>query len=193
MSLWPTAGTVEVLGERYGRVDLSGRSGSRIGLASTAVEAVMRPDLFDPAQLIVTARHGALEPWWHEYTEAERVQRPGRRAGGRARAGRSAAHQPFETLSAGERRRVSIARALMPDPERLLVLDEPMANLDLGAREGLIRDLSRAWQGPNRSRQETRPRDPPSRGHPGRGSKHALVLRGRPGGQGRPDRRRARR
>jgi iron complex transport system ATP-binding protein len=48
---------------------------------------------------------------------------------------------PFGTLSAGERRRASIARALMPDPD-LLLLDEPAASLDLGARETLLHDLS---------------------------------------------------
>jgi iron complex transport system ATP-binding protein len=135
MSLWPTSGTVEVLGERYGRVD-SRELRRRVGSAGSSVEAAMRPDL-TARTLIMTARHGAFEPWWHVYDEADR-----------ARAGDLAARmglgptvdQPFATLSAGERRRTSIARALMPDPD-LLLLDEPTASLDLQARELLLRDL----------------------------------------------------
>jgi iron complex transport system ATP-binding protein len=137
MALWPTSGTVDVLGERYGRMDAREHR-RRIGVAGSAIEAQMRGDL-TPRTLIMTARHGAFEPWWHVYDDADRE-----RAGELATRMGLAAHvdQPFETLSAGERRRTSIARALMPDPE-LLLLDEPTASLDLAARELLLRDLAR--------------------------------------------------
>jgi iron complex transport system ATP-binding protein len=136
MSLWPTTGRVEVLGERYGRVDVREHR-RRIGLAGSAVEASFRDDL-SPMDLIMTARHAATEPWWHDYTEADRER--ARDLAIRLGLGGVLRH-PFGTLSAGERRRTSIARALMPEPD-LLLLDEPTASLDLGARETLLHDLA---------------------------------------------------
>jgi iron complex transport system ATP-binding protein len=136
LELWPTAGSVEVLGARYGRVD-SRELRRRIGTASSAVEARLRPDL-TPLTLVMTARHAATEPWWHLYTDDDRARARGLLEGlGLG----GVANQPYGTLSAGERRRASIARALMPDPD-LLLLDEPGASLDLGARETLIDDLT---------------------------------------------------
>ena len=137
LTLWPTAGTVDVLGARYGKVD-SRELRRRIGAAGSAVELHLRDDL-TPVDLVMTARHAATEPWWHVFEDADRVR--ARDLLDRLGIGAIADH-PFGTLSAGERRRVSIARALMPDPE-LLLLDEPAASLDLGARETLLRDLSR--------------------------------------------------
>lgn len=136
MSLWPSAGSVEVLGETYGRTDARDLR-RRVGVAGSAIEDAMRPDL-TPLDLIMTARHGAFEPWWHVYTatDRERAAAIGERLGLAEHL-----HQPFSTLSAGERRRTSIARALMPDPD-ILFLDEPTASLDLAARETLLHDLA---------------------------------------------------
>jgi iron complex transport system ATP-binding protein len=137
LTLWPTAGTVDVLGARYGHVD-SREIRRRIGAAGSAVELQLRDDL-TPVELVMTARHAATEPWWHVFTDADRDRAAALLDG--LGLGAVAGH-PFGTLSAGERRRVSIARALMPDPD-LLLLDEPAASLDLGARETLLRDLAR--------------------------------------------------
>ena len=134
LALWPTAGTVQVLGERFGRVDAREHR-RRIGYAA-AIEPDPERDL-TPFQLVLSARHAAAEPWWHVYEDAHRdraraiVERLGIA---------HVAEHPFRTLSSGERRRVAIARALMPAPE-ILLLDEPAAGLDLGARETLILDL----------------------------------------------------
>ncbi len=136
LDLWPTSGTVDVLGERYGRVDARAHR-RRIGAAGSAVEGLFRADL-SPLTLVMTARHAATEPWWHVYTEEDEA----RARMLLARFGlEGIADHPYGSLSAGERRRTSIARALMPDPD-LLLLDEPAANLDLGARETLIADLA---------------------------------------------------
>ena len=136
LELWPTAGTVDVLGARYGRID-SRDLRRRIGAAGSAIEGALRPDL-SPVTIVMTARHAATEPWWHRYTEDDQAR--ARSLLERLGLGRVADHA-YGTLSAGERRRTSIARALMPDPD-LLLLDEPAASLDLGARETLIEDLT---------------------------------------------------
>ena len=134
--LWPTSGTVEVLGETIGRVDAR-ELRRRVGYAGAGLETAIDPAL-TALDVVVTARHAALGPWWHTYSDDDR-----------ARAGEllwaigvgELAGRPFGQLSTGERRRVQIARALMPAPD-LLILDEPGASLDLGAREALVRDLA---------------------------------------------------
>lgn len=132
----PTSGTVEVLGERLGRVDIR-ELRRNVGYASAALADQLRRDL-SAHDVVRTARHGALEPWWHTYTDAD-----GERAD-ECLAVMGVAHhrdRRFGTLSSGEQQRVLLARTVMNDPA-VVLLDEPSARLDLGGREELVATLS---------------------------------------------------
>jgi iron complex transport system ATP-binding protein len=136
-SLWlhPSEGRVDVLGERLGHTDVR-RLRERIGLASAGLADQLRPRLTG-REVVMTALHGALEPWWHDYTDADRD----RAMSLLARLGVDlAADRAFGTLSSGERQRVLLARTLMNEPG-LVLLDEPTAGLDLPGREQLVASL----------------------------------------------------
>lgn len=137
LRLHPTTGRVTVLGTELGRADIRPLLG-RVGYAAASLADQLRPGL--PAiDVVMTAKHGALETWWHTYDDDDRRQA----ADQLDRVGVGAlATQPFGTCSSGEKQRILIARALMTDPA-LIILDEPTAALDLGGREQFVATLDR--------------------------------------------------
>lgn len=132
--LFPTSGHVTVLGQRYGTVDVR-EVRKRIGYMSQSL--IEKLALADPVwEVVATGEYGYLRFYQQIDSSVERKARAIISELGISRL----ADQPLGTLSQGERKKVLLARALMAEPE-LLIMDEPCAGLDLFEREKLLAEL----------------------------------------------------
>lgn len=134
---FPTAGRVKLLGEELGKVNTA-ELHQRIGLCSSAILRRIPPHHSLESTILYSA-YGVIAGSYHEvFDESDR-----KRACDLMNAfGIShLSNHRIDTLSDGERQRMMICRALMADPE-IMLLDEPAAGVDLGAREELMGALS---------------------------------------------------
>lgn len=139
----PSTGEARVLGETLGEINVF-ELRTRIGFASSALAAHI-PNSERVLDVVMTASYGITGRWNELYEDID--ERRARRVLNEWSLG-DFADRAYGTLSDGEKKRAQIARAVMADPE-LLLLDEPVASLDLAAREETLQLLGEYAKSPS--------------------------------------------
>ncbi|MQS52570.1 ABC transporter ATP-binding protein [Companilactobacillus mishanensis] len=140
--LWPTSGSLEVLGGKFGHISIPELK-TKIGWVSTALQDELHPgNIVD--EIVLSGKFASIGIY-QDYSkdDMEQAQQLLRNLGGE-----KLLSKPYAVLSQGERQLVLIARALMTKPQ-LLILDEPCNGLDLFAREELLKRIQHIAESPD--------------------------------------------
>ncbi|MFT8361911.1 MAG: ABC transporter ATP-binding protein [Sporolactobacillus sp.] len=140
--IWPSIGKLTVLDHLFGQTNIP-QLQRKIGWVSNALQDWLHPG--DAVEKIVLSGKFASIGLYENYTAAELQAACDLliRLGGEKLLGKT-----YRMLSQGERQLALIARAMMAQPE-LLILDEPCNGLDLFARERLLQKIAAINQLPN--------------------------------------------
>jgi iron complex transport system ATP-binding protein len=132
----PSEGTVEVLGETLGQVDMR-----RLRVSIGTVEPGLARRIqgrYTGFEVVLTGATGSIA-LLHDRIIDEHRSRAARLLD-EVGVEEALRERKFEDCSQGERQRLLLARSLMDEP-RLLLLDEPSTGLDLPSRERLMGSL----------------------------------------------------
>jgi len=143
--LWPTMGSVEVFGERFGQTDIR-KIRKRIGWFTPSLQFQLQTQNYTVRDIVLSGCFSSIglhdEPSEKQKVRAEKRMKQ--------LACQQFAERSFSSLSTGEQKRVMLARALVAEPE-LLILDEPCTGLDFTSREEFLeclQDVSKAKDSP---------------------------------------------